>query len=60
MTHATDPIVDEAFTGIELELGITAAHRLTGRSRATHYRRLKPPSVRKPRKATASACAPDS
>jgi hypothetical protein len=43
--------VDEAFTGVEHELGITAACRLTGRSRATHYRGLKPPPVRRPRPA---------
>jgi transposase InsO family protein len=30
-------------------LGITAACRLTGRSRATHYRALKPPTPRRPR-----------
>ncbi|WP_370107154.1 hypothetical protein [Streptacidiphilus sp. BW17] len=41
--------MDEAFTGLEHELGIAAACRLTGRSRATHYRRLKPPPVRAPR-----------
>lgn len=41
--------MDEAFTGIEHELGTTAACRLTGRSRATHYRRLQPPSARRPR-----------
>lgn len=40
----------DAFTGVEGELGVTAACRLTGRSRATHYRRLHPPPVRKPRK----------
>ncbi|RAG83362.1 IS3 family transposase [Streptacidiphilus pinicola] len=49
LTHAADPVVDEAFTAVEHELGTTAACRLTGRSRATHYRRLKPPPVRKPR-----------
>ncbi|MFE4977710.1 hypothetical protein ACFRAR_37095 [Kitasatospora sp. NPDC056651] len=42
--------MDEAFTGIEQKLGITAACRLTGRSRATHYRRPKPPPVREPRR----------
>ncbi|MDJ0347683.1 IS3 family transposase, partial [Streptomyces sp. PH10-H1] len=42
-------MVDDAFTGIEGELGITAACRLTGRSRATHYRRLQPPPPRGPR-----------
>ncbi|MHC3412697.1 IS3 family transposase, partial [Streptomyces sp. DT17] len=41
--------MDEAFTGVEVQLGITAACRLTGRSRATHYRSLKPPTVRAPR-----------
>ncbi|GJF34659.1 hypothetical protein KNE206_73590 [Kitasatospora sp. NE20-6] len=39
--------MDEAFTGVEGELGTTAACRLTGRSRATHYRRLQPPPSRK-------------
>ncbi|NEE32781.1 hypothetical protein CH313_28460 [Streptomyces sp. TSRI0384-2] len=43
------PAADDAFTGVESELGITAACRLTGRSRATHYRRLRPPPERKPR-----------
>ncbi|MFE6692308.1 hypothetical protein ACFVFQ_38500 [Streptomyces sp. NPDC057743] len=43
-------MADEAITGIEGELGITAACRLTGRSRATHYRRLRPAPPRGPRK----------
>lgn len=43
-------MVDDAFTGVQGELGITAACRLTGRSRATHYRRLRPRTERKPRK----------
>jgi transposase InsO family protein len=53
-------VVDEAFAGLETELGTTAACRLTGRSRATHYRRLKPrpPSVRRPRPAPPSALSP--
>ncbi|WP_329353244.1 hypothetical protein OG226_51015 [Streptomyces sp. NBC_01261] len=34
--------MDEAFTGVEAQLGIMAACRLTGRSRATHYPRLRP------------------
>lgn len=42
-------MVDTAFTDVEDQLGITAACRLTGRSRATHYRRLKPPAPRTPR-----------
>ncbi|MET8184037.1 DDE-type integrase/transposase/recombinase [Streptomyces sp. NPDC005336] len=42
-------MVDTAFTGVEDQLGITTACRLTGRSRATHYRGLKPSAVRKPR-----------
>lgn len=41
--------MDQAFTGIENELGTTAACRLTGRSRATHYRHLQPPPAREPR-----------
>ncbi|QTI87240.1 hypothetical protein AS97_39805 [Streptomyces sp. AgN23] len=49
--------MDEAFTGLETQLGIVAACRLTGRSRATHYRRLKPrpPAGRTPRPAPPSA-----
>ncbi|QIY66265.1 helix-turn-helix domain-containing protein [Streptomyces sp. RPA4-2] len=43
-------MADDAFTGIEDELDITAACRLTGRSRATHYRRLRPAPPRGPRK----------
>lgn len=35
-----------AFSGIEGELGVTAACRLTGCSRATHDRSLKPSPVR--------------
>ncbi|WP_181446899.1 IS3 family transposase, partial [Streptomyces sp. NTH33] len=42
-------MVDDAFTGVEGELGITAACRLTGRSRATHYRRLQPAPPPRPR-----------
>ena len=41
--------MDTAFTGVADQLGITAACRLTGRSRATHYRALKPPAPRGPR-----------
>jgi hypothetical protein len=48
MKHAVDPVVDTAFTGVEDQLGITAACRLTGRSRTTHYRLLKPPAARTP------------
>ncbi|MEV6576407.1 hypothetical protein [Streptomyces sp. NPDC051577] len=44
------PVADGAFTGVEYELGITTVCRLTGRSRATHYRRLRPTPKRKPRK----------
>ncbi|MEU0477237.1 hypothetical protein ACFW5S_25485 [Streptomyces olivaceus] len=43
-------MIDDAFTGIEGELGITAACRLTGCSQATHYRRLRPPRERRPGK----------
>lgn len=43
-------MVDDAFTGVEYELGVTAACRLTGRSRATHYRQLRPAPERQPRK----------
>ncbi|MFJ9250931.1 IS3 family transposase [Streptomyces sp. NPDC101776] len=50
MTHAADPVADDAFAGVERQLGITTACRLTGRSRATHYRRLQPAPKRKPRK----------
>jgi putative transposase len=42
-------VVDDAFTGVEGRLAITAACQLTGRSRATHYRRLRPPPPRRPR-----------
>ncbi|WP_327277391.1 DDE-type integrase/transposase/recombinase [Streptomyces sp. NBC_01224] len=41
--------MDEAFTSVEVQLGITAACRLTGRSRATHYRRLRPAPPRRTR-----------
>ncbi|MFD3876226.1 transposase, partial [Streptomyces sp. NPDC058623] len=53
--------MDTAFTGVEGELGITAACRLTGRSRATHYRRLNPPAAReaKPRPTPPSALNAD-
>ncbi|MEU3283299.1 hypothetical protein ABZ698_41105, partial [Streptomyces antibioticus] len=49
--------MDEAFTGLDAQLGTAAACRLTGRSRATHYRRLKPrlPVEPKPRPAPPSA-----
>ncbi|WP_405970330.1 DDE-type integrase/transposase/recombinase [Streptomyces sp. NBC_00988] len=50
LRHATDPVADDAFACVERQLGITAACRLTGRSRATHYRRLQPPAEREPRK----------
>ncbi|WP_433450418.1 transposase [Streptomyces sp. CA-142005] len=43
-------MVEDAFTGIEGELGITAACRLTARSRATRYRRLRPAPSRGARK----------
>ncbi|WP_157977418.1 IS3 family transposase [Streptomyces triticisoli] len=43
-------MVDDAFTGVEGVLGVTAACRLTGRSRATHYRRLRPAPPRRLRK----------
>ncbi|WP_411143063.1 IS3 family transposase [Streptomyces sp. x-80] len=51
-------MADEAFTGIEGELGITSACRLTGRSRATHYRRLQPPASRQAPRPTGPARAP--
>ncbi|MFI5868528.1 IS3 family transposase [Streptomyces sp. NPDC051546] len=51
--------MEQAFTGVECELGITAACRLTGRSRATHYRRLKPPPVREPKPRPAPPSALD-
>ncbi|MFD4861923.1 IS3 family transposase, partial [Streptomyces atratus] len=41
--------MDEAFTGVEVQLGIMAACRLTGRSRAAHYRRLRPAPPRRAR-----------
>ena len=54
-------MADDAFTGVERELGVTAACRLTGRSRATHYRRLQPPPERTPRnpQAQPSALTPE-
>ncbi|MEK2474113.1 DDE-type integrase/transposase/recombinase [Streptomyces noursei] len=42
-------MADDAFAGIEGKRGITAACRLTGGSRATHYRRLRPSPPRRPR-----------
>ncbi|MFD3937826.1 IS3 family transposase [Streptomyces sp. NPDC058611] len=51
--------MDQAFTGVECELGTTAACRLTGRSRATHYRRLKPRPVREPKPRPAPPSALD-
>jgi putative transposase len=44
-------VLAEAFDGVAPVLGITAACRLTGRSRATHYRRLAPPAEPKPQAA---------
>ncbi|UZI26673.1 hypothetical protein [Streptomyces sp. VB1] len=40
--------MNEAFTGVEAQLGVAAACLLTGRSRATHYRSLKPSTARTP------------
>jgi transposase InsO family protein len=49
-------VVDDAFTGVQGQLGIAVACRLTGRSRATHYRHRHPvPRVRKPRPSPPSA-----
>jgi len=40
-----DTILDEAFTALlALSVSVVAACTLTGRSRATHYRRLSPPA----------------
>ncbi|WUH88741.1 integrase core domain-containing protein [Streptomyces sp. NBC_00433] len=50
-------MVDDAFTGIGDKPGATAACRLTGRSRTTHYRRLRPPPERKPSKPQAQPSA---
>ncbi|WP_405971768.1 IS3 family transposase [Streptomyces sp. NBC_00988] len=48
--------MDDAFTGVQGQLGIAAACRLAGRSRATHYRHRHPvPRVRRPRPTPASA-----
>ncbi|MFG3065507.1 hypothetical protein ACGFYM_44395, partial [Streptomyces sp. NPDC048231] len=49
-----------AFAGVQGQLGTTAACRLTGRSRATHYRHInpKPKSARSPRPTPASALSP--
>jgi transposase InsO family protein len=48
------------FPALEQELNTTAACRLTGRSRATHYRRLNPPAPRDhaPRPSPPSALSP--
>src|SRR5919108_86439 len=61
IAESEDPVVDEAFTGLKEQLGTAAACRLTGRSRATHYRRLnpRPPAERKPRPAPPSALSGD-
>ncbi|MFJ2417973.1 IS3 family transposase, partial [Streptomyces brevispora] len=50
-------MVDETFEGVQGQLGTTAACRLAGRSRATHYRRLslKPKPEPAPRAAPPSA-----
>ncbi|EGX54456.1 Integrase catalytic domain-containing protein [Streptomyces zinciresistens K42] len=60
MKHAAAPVIDEAFAGVQGQLGTTAACRLTGRSRATHYRHLNPKakSAPSPRPAPASALSP--
>ena len=57
LTCEVGQVVDELFPCLERELSTTAACRLTGRSRATHYRRLNPPAPREsaPRPAPASA-----
>jgi hypothetical protein len=53
-------VADEAFAGVQGQLGTAAACRLTGRSRATHYRHLspKPRPAPSPRPAPASALSP--
>jgi hypothetical protein len=53
-------VVDEAFAGVQGQLGTAAACRLTGRSRATHYRRInpRPKPAPSPRPAPASALSP--
>src|SRR5205807_2423035 len=57
LKHESDRVLDELFPALERELNISAACRLTGRSRATHYRRLRPPAPREriPRRPPASA-----
>ncbi|GHA26057.1 hypothetical protein GCM10010303_40800 [Streptomyces purpurascens] len=50
LTHAAEPVTDDAFAGVEDALDITAACRLTGRARATPYRRLRPSPAPRPRK----------
>ncbi|MFG2525642.1 hypothetical protein [Streptomyces sp. NPDC048527] len=42
LKHAADTVADDAFTGAQGQLGITAACRLTDCSRATHYRHQHP------------------
>ncbi|WP_328469567.1 hypothetical protein [Streptomyces sp. NBC_00448] len=49
--------MNDAFHGVETELGVVAACRLTSRSRATHYRRLRPPAAPRPRTAGAQPSA---
>lgn len=53
-------MITEAFAGVQGQLGTTAACRLTGRSRATHYRHLnpKPKPEPSPRPTPASALSP--
>ncbi|MFB6956962.1 hypothetical protein ACFCYB_07930 [Streptomyces sp. NPDC056309] len=57
---AAAPVIDEAFAGVQGQLGTTTACRLTGRSRATHYRHLspKPKPEPSPRPTPASALSP--
>ncbi|CAG6399460.1 hypothetical protein SCOCK_900011 [Actinacidiphila cocklensis] len=60
LKHAVAPVVDEAFAGVQSQLGTAAACRLTGRSRATHYRHLnpKPKAQPSPRPTPVSALSP--
>lgn len=57
LKHEAEHVLDEVFPALEQALTTTAACRLTGRSRAAHYRRMSPPQpgAAKPRPAPASA-----
>jgi hypothetical protein len=43
LNHDVEQVTDELFDGLEQQLNTSAACTLTGRSRATHYRRRRGP-----------------